>query len=107
MAPPPSLVKGFAHTETNDAEFDGGVSCASFVMVVMAMTVNCGVVAMVLLMMIMQCTLPRRRGPFTGPLENGFSRRRSRKQVFQMPCDPTPVGSVGACDVICDDAVVL
>ena len=53
MAPPPSLVKGFAHTEINDAVFDGGVSCASFVMVVMAMTVNCGVVAVVLLMMIM------------------------------------------------------
>ena len=44
MAPPPPLVKDFAHTETDDAKLDGGVSCASFVMVVtvMAMTVNCG-----------------------------------------------------------------
>ena len=41
MVPPPSLVKGFAHKEVMMGN-DGGVSCASCVMVVKAMTVNCG-----------------------------------------------------------------
>ena len=26
--------------------------------------------------------------------------------VFQMPCDPTPVGLVGACDVMYNDALM-
>ena len=46
----------------------------------------------------------------TGPLHRAFIKhvfrpRGTVKPVFQMPCDPTPAGSVGACDVICNDVV--
>ena len=86
MVPPPSLVKGFAHTKKIMTGNDGGVSCASCVMVVMAMTVNCGgddgvidddnVYAR-----------PRRRAPFTGPLESMFSGLLwDRKTGFRSKC---------------------
>ena len=42
VVPPLSLVKGFAHTKKIMMGNDGGVSCASCVMMVMAMTVNYG-----------------------------------------------------------------
>ena len=41
MVPPPALAKGFAHEEIMMGN-DGGASCASCVMVVVVMTVNCG-----------------------------------------------------------------
>ena len=31
----------------------------------------------------------------------------SEVSVFQMPCEPTPVGSVGACDVMCSDVMCI
>ena len=47
------------------------------------------------------------------PQSHLFVRERARLLVlfpiplpFPMPCDTTPVGSVGACDVICNDVVM-
>ena len=106
MAPPPSLVKDVSHTRKIMMGNDGGASCASCVMIVMAMTVNCGG----------NCAAnddaSEIRSPSpAGPLHRAFRKhvfrpRGTAKPVFQMPCDPTPVGSVGACDVMYNDVVM-
>ena len=85
---------------------DGGVSCASCVMMVVAMPVNCGGNDDA----IDDDNAMRSPSP-TGPLHRAFRKhvfrpRGTAKPVFQMPCDPTPVGSVGACDVMYNDVVM-
>ena len=85
---------------------DGGVSCESCVMMVMAMAVSCGGYDGV----IDDGNVIRSPSP-TGLLHRAFRKhifrpRGTANPVFQMPCDPTPVGSVGACDVICNDVVM-
>ena len=85
---------------------DGGVSCASCVMMVVAMTVKCGGNDDA----IDDDNVMRSQSP-TGPLQRVFRKhvfrtRGTAKPVFQMPCGPTPVGSVGACDVMYNDVVM-
>ena len=84
---------------------DGGVSCASCVMMV-AVTVNCGGNDDV----IDDDNVIRSPSP-TGPLHRAFRKhvfrpRGTAKPVFQMPCDPTPVGSVGGRDVMYNNVVM-
>ena len=78
-----------SHTQKIMMGNDGGASCASCVMIVMAMTVIV-VVTVLLLAMIVQYARPRRRGPFTGPLEKTFFPASwDHKTVFLGGVNPT------------------